>query len=137
MAGHAHQRAQDTISVCVVHEGTLRTVRATYDRQSGDTLVDERPVDHAFPTSTPPYAAQADWFKAREPIVFQDRAYYWNGRRVVLSPDELRTVGEFRGIPLFAEVDEAAGLSILFVPVGRGCEFQPYYHFSGGPVRGL
>ncbi|HZG44099.1 MAG TPA: hypothetical protein VEY93_14220 [Longimicrobium sp.] len=137
MPRRAHQRAQDTTSVCVVHEGTLRTVRAEYDRESGDTLVEERPLYDVFPNSTPPYAAQADWLNAREPILFQDRAYYWNGRRVVLSPDELRAVGEFRGIPLFAEVDEAAGLSIMFVPVGRGCEFQPYYHFSGGPVRGL
>lgn len=127
---------QNTFPICVIDAGNLKIVEATHDEQTRDTLVGGRTIDQVFPQDTPPYAGGAEWFIAREAIEFQTRGYYWNGRPVVLLPHELRRVGEFRGIPLFAEVDEAAELSILFVPVRRGCEFQPYYHFSGGPIRG-
>lgn len=127
---------RDSVTVCVVQDGELRSIEAEHDLTTGDTLVDGTPLGEAFPDSAPPYAGRAPWFIRRKPVTFQDRLYYWNSPQRVVTPEELRPVGMFQDIPLFAHNDLSAGLGILYIPVRRGCQFQPYYHFSGGPVRG-
>jgi hypothetical protein len=127
----------DTLRVCVIQDGALRQVSAVVSPQLRDTLVEGQPLDRMFPNTTPPYAAEASWFTARDMIVFEDRGYFWNGSPVVLLPEELRPVGAFKEVPVFSETDTSAGAGIIYVPVRRGCVFQPYYHFNGGPVRGI
>lgn len=48
-----------------------------------------------------------------------------------ITPDEpfpgaLERVGSCDGVPLFGEVGAPRPPEVYFVPVGPGCEFQPY-----------
>ena len=125
---------RDTLSHCLLRGRRVSLVGA--EEQAGDTQTGSPPrTFHRFP---PPYADGADWFVAKDLISFQGRRYIWNGPRAVLFPTEVQRVGEFRGVPLYAErTGTSKDIGILLVPVHPGCEFQQYYYFNDtGPIRG-
>lgn len=125
-----------SVGVCVVRDGALSEVPAEYDPRTGDTIVAGRPFAEVYPASTPPYAAGADWYASGGMVVFERRRYVRYGLPRVVPADSLRRVGEFRGIPLFAE-DASAAFRFVYVPVRPGCEFQPYWFAATvGEVRG-
>ncbi|HEX6371986.1 MAG TPA: hypothetical protein VF006_23885 [Longimicrobium sp.] len=65
------------------------------------------------------------------------RRYVRYGSRRVIGTSLLTPVGEFRGIPLFAESRQHA-FRIVYALVSPGCEFQPYWYAATvGEVRGL
>jgi hypothetical protein len=129
------------ITVCVLAEGEIREISATFDTATGDTLVGGRPLAVTYPASSPPYAAGADWFISMEPVLAGDGPYRRKtvyGLPRILGPADLRRIGEYRGVPMFVEpADDRQNPAVVYFMVRPGCVFQPYqasYHV--GAVRG-
>lgn len=130
--------AERPVSLCVLRNGQVGTVTATYRPQTGDTLVGGRPWRELYPADSPPYAAGVDWFFNDEMMMMTEgrRAKYGTAR--IIEPQELKRYGEYGGVPLFVEADFPGGVAdVVYVFVRPGCEFQPYRQVhSIGAVRG-
>ncbi len=117
------------ISVCVLQNGQLTTVTAQYNPATGDTT--------GVPTVTDGYAANASWFINNEPITFNNRRYVKYGLPRVLGVTEVTSIGNFQGVPVFAEAGATGAPDVIYIPVRTGCEFQPYQaEIKAGAVRG-
>lgn len=126
----------DTVPVCALSGGRIQEVAAEFDPVSGDTTVGGRPFRDVYPVSSPPYLAGADWYRADGMVEFEHRRYVRYGVPRVIRPAALTRVGEFRGIPLFAENRRAAA-RFVYALVSPACDFQPYWHAATvGEVRG-
>lgn len=128
--------APDTLAICVIEQGELREVAATYDPRTGDTLVAGRPFSAVFPAAGG-YAANAPWYVDNLPFDYGGRCYIKYGLPRFVRFGEMRRLGWYhRGVPLFAEraEREAPGYRpgdlppVIYVPVRPGCEFQTYQY---------
>ncbi|CAA9359257.1 MAG: hypothetical protein AVDCRST_MAG68-4291 [uncultured Gemmatimonadetes bacterium] len=127
--------AMQQIQVCVVQDGTVTNVTAMYNPAAGDTTVNGQPFATAFPAGAQ-YAANATWFINNEPVMFQNRRFVKYGLPRVLGVNEVTRVGDFMGVPVFAEAGQTRP-DVVYVPVRPGCEFQPYQtEVKTGGVRG-
>jgi hypothetical protein len=123
------------IQVCVLQDGNLTNVTGMYNPAAGDTTVNGQPFATAFPTGAQ-YAANATWFINNEPVMFQNRRFVKYGLPRVLGVNEVTRVGDFMGVPVFAEAGQTRP-DVIYVPVRPGCEFQPYQtEVKTGGVRG-
>jgi hypothetical protein len=121
----------------VIEDGMLRNVQAQFNPATGDTTVAGQAFRTAYPSTTPPYAAGADWFIANEPVTFQTRRYVKFGLPRIVGVGDLSRVGEYQGVPVFAETGAPARPDVIYIPVRPGCEFQPYqFEVKAGAVRG-
>jgi hypothetical protein len=126
-----------TITVCVVDNGALREVSATYTPSTGDTTVNNRDFSDVYPTTVPTYASGATWYINNDSITVNGEEYVRFGvARVITPPSQLTRVGEFQGTPIFGQTGEAAPQQVLYVPLRPGCEFQPYQLREEIRVRG-
>ncbi|HVG43820.1 MAG TPA: hypothetical protein VM890_03790 [Longimicrobium sp.] len=129
------------ISVCVLDHGEIREISATVDPATGDTLVGGRPFAQVHPASSPPYAEGADWFIRGEMVPVGQGSYRMKeryGLARVVGPGDLRHIGEYRGIPMFAEPSASReNPEVVYFMVRPGCLFQPYLAaYEVGAVRG-
>jgi hypothetical protein len=122
--------ATQDISVCVLQNGQLSNVTATYNPATGDTT--------GVPMVTEGYAANASWFINNEPVTFNGRRYVKYGLPRVLGVTEVTSAGTYQGVPVFAETSaNMQSPEVIYVPVRTGCEFQPYQvEVKAGAVRG-
>lgn len=125
-----------TIRVCVIEDGTLREVSATFNPATGDTTVNNRAFAQAYPTATPTYAAGATWYVNNETITVDGREYVKFGLPRIVGTTEVARVGDFQGTAVFAEAGATGPHQVLYVPVRPGCEFQPYQLREEIRVRG-
>ena len=126
-----------TITICVVENGMLREVSATFTPSTGDTTVNNRAFRMAYPSSAPTYASGATWYINNDSITVADEEYVRFGvARVITPPSQLTRVGEFQGTPIFAQTGEDSPQEVLYVPLRPGCEFQPYQLREEIQVRG-
>jgi hypothetical protein len=124
-----------TIQICVVQDGNLMNVTGMYNPAAGDTTVNGQPFATAHPMGAQ-YAANAPWYINNEPLMFQGRRLVKYGLPRVLGVNEVTRVGEFMGVPIFAEAGQTRP-DVVYVPVRPGCEFQPYQsEVKTGSVRG-
>jgi hypothetical protein len=122
--------------VCVVENGALREVAAAYNTATGDTTVNGRAFAQAYPGTTG-YAAGATWFINNEPITVMGRRYVKYGLPRVLGVNEVSRMGDYMGVPVFAEAGATGATEVIYLPVRPGCEFQPYQvDVKVGGVRG-
>jgi hypothetical protein len=117
--------APGAVHVCVVDDLGLRNVVAQVDPVSGDTTVAGVRFATAFPNTAPPYAASSVWYINNEPITLQNRRYVKYGLPRQISVGSLEPFSEFQGTRVFFE-RRAAMHQVVYVPVSRGCIFQPY-----------
>lgn len=87
----------------------------------------------------PVSAVNSYWFVNGDDLYFRGQPFLRFGVSTALEPATLARVGEYEGVPLFARTDSSAGADDtpgeLYVPVGDGCEFQPFR--LGDWVRGV
>jgi hypothetical protein len=122
------------IQVCVVQDGNLTSVNAQYS-SAGDTTVNGQPFAMAHPMGAQ-YAGNATWYINNERVMFQGRRFVKYGLPRVLGVNDVTRMGEFQGVPLFAEMGQTRP-DVVYVPVRPGCEFQPYQvETKTGSVRG-
>jgi hypothetical protein len=133
-------RVEEVVSLCILRDGEVATVHATYRSETGDTVVDGRPWREAYPTTSPPYAEGVSWYIDGQPISIPGRRYPLSkyGLARTLGPTELKRYGEHRGLPLFVEAEDNSEIAdVVYLFVRPGCEFHPYQQeFTPGPVRG-
>lgn len=122
--------ATRTISVCVLADGTLKDVSASYDTRTGDTLVtvSTGPVYfHAVYPNDASYAEGHAWYFKNNALRHSGRRYRKYGLPRVLGSSEVaRATSTVGTVPLFVEAGTVGLPEVLYVPVRVGCEFQPY-----------
>lgn len=111
-------------SRCVVLDGELRIIPVTVHPVRGELTADGQPLSRVSPDSV--YAAGAEWFERKEPILIRGVPHIPYGGPRALSASVLTRVGDYRGVPLFASTDEPRWSGFIFVPLRRGCVFQAY-----------
>ncbi|HEV2733636.1 MAG TPA: hypothetical protein VGV85_02320 [Longimicrobiaceae bacterium] len=117
----------DSLRVCVLVGDSLREVAATADAATGDTLVagGQRLLE-AYPPDRG-YAEGATWYIANAPLVAGGRRHEKIGMPRVIAPGLLVPGGRHEGVPLFTDARAAGTVpEVYYVPVRRGCLFQPY-----------
>ncbi len=125
------------VLICVVTpEGEITRVEASYRSATGDTLIDGRPFSEVHHAGQSHYAAGHDWFMTEAPIQHEGQEYVQFGLRQVLDSSTLRKVGEYNGVPVFADTSSSAPYPEVFLPVGPGCEFQPFLAREAIRIRG-
>ena len=121
-------------TVCVVDRTTTRGLRDLQAKRSADggvvVLIDERirPIEEVHPVNIiAGYAGEETWYTGNQAITFQGRPYlkYRGERRVPI--EQLRELGEFQGIPLYAAPADTVRPQAVYVPVRVGCIFTPYF----------
>lgn len=118
--------AERQIQFCVIQNGQLQNVTASFRPATNDTVVGGRPLSQAYPATAPNYAAGANWFVQSDTLAFNNGTWVKFGVTRVIQPPQLQRVGETNGTPLFAEAGRQAPFDVVYVPVRPGCEFQPY-----------
>jgi hypothetical protein len=94
----------------------------------GDTLVGPartRLRDLPGITFAGTYARGHAWYTRDEQVSFENRNYMRLGSAARQDCNDLKNVGEYEGVPVFAEVAAPAPLALIFVPVRPGY-FQAY-----------
>ncbi len=113
------------VEVCLSTGATAQIYIGT----AGDTLIGERrvPLRELRPALTFPgvYAASADWFRRGDVVTFERRRYRRAGVDRERACDELKLVGHYEGVPVFAEVTAPQNLPVIIVPVRPGV-YQDY-----------
>jgi hypothetical protein len=66
------------------------------------------------------YATGRSWFESDAAIPFGDREYVQSGGEVSLNCANIMQVGEYDGVPLFANTGTTAPYQTLYVPVRPG-----------------
>jgi hypothetical protein len=96
---------------------------------SGDTLIGARrvPLSDLRPgiVFEGRYANGQTWFDKAEPIRFERRSYRKLELPLSLKCEDLKSIGEHNGIPLFADLMVLSPIETIYVPVAPG-RFQPY-----------
>lgn len=128
--------AERLIQVCVVQNGQLQAVAASFRPAMNDTVIGGRAFAQAHPATAPDYAVGASWFIQQDRVDFVDGTWVKFGVTRVIQPSQLQRVGEMMGTPLFADVGRQAPYDVVYVPVRPGCEFQPYQDAATIQVRG-
>ncbi|HLL46101.1 MAG TPA: hypothetical protein VK399_05315 [Longimicrobiaceae bacterium] len=117
----------DSLRVCVLEGDSLREVAAATDAETGDTLVaGGRRLLEAYPPDRG-YAEGAGWYIANSPLVVGGRRHEKIGMPRVIAPGLLVPGGQHQGVPLFTDARALGTVAeVYYVPVRRGCLFQPY-----------
>jgi hypothetical protein len=79
-------------------------------------------------------AANEAWYRAGQPVIYRGDAFYPAGAQVFFNGNVMVMVGEFRGVPIYADPTIETG-SIVYVPVGGGV-MQPYEKLRAGELAG-
>lgn len=96
---------------------------------SGDTLVGEQRVP--IRTLRPAinfagvYAGEREWYRRSDVVTFDRRKYRRAGVERNRACDELKLVGQYEGVPVFAEVTAPQILPMIIIPVRPGA-YQDY-----------
>lgn len=126
-------------TVCVIAHGQVGLVEARYDSVTHSWLVDGSPDSLAYRPTPPPYADTRDWFAQRQAVQYRGHRFQMYALPVIRLPAEVKRLGEFKGIALYAEAASASDVEnpgIIYAPLSPGCQYQPYYFFDEtGPVR--
>ncbi len=79
-------------------------------------------------------AGDTDWYRAGEPVLHRGELFYPGGAQTFFQKDVMVLVGEFRGVPLYADPTLETG-SIVYVPV-EGALMQSYEKLRAGELAG-
>jgi hypothetical protein len=77
-------------------------------------------------TAPTTYAETESWYLDNEVIQVKGNRYVKYGLPRVLAPGEVELAGNYRNTDVYAEAGTKGIPSILYIPVRKGCEFQPY-----------
>jgi hypothetical protein len=105
------------------------------DPLRGDTTIAGLDLVSLYSSPLGSYAKGKEWFEADEPIRLGGVDFAKNAPALRYDPTDLLRVGEFEGVPVFAEKGGAVNPSIIYVLVDHECRFQPYYLIEGRPPR--
>jgi hypothetical protein len=114
----------DTASICLSTGMTVQVlVNSTGDTLIGDARVKLSEVRSVL-SFAGNYAADKSWY-GRDTLRFETRLYRKFGMEKKRACDELKEVGAYQGVPVFAEVEAPGILPAIVLPVRPG-KFQTY-----------
>lgn len=115
------------ISVCVMTPDFMASdVEFFVHPVTGDTLTTGGPYRVVYGPDRPQYAASHDWFMQGAPIVFGGTEFVPFGEPRRVAGSQVIRAGMYSGVVVFADAGASAPYGEVLVPVGPGCEFQPY-----------
>src|SRR5690606_34494293 len=79
-------------------------------------------------------AGDTEWYRTGEPILHRGAQYYPAGAQTFFDGNLMVLVGEYRGVPLYADPTLETG-SLVYVPVSGGL-MQPYERLRTGDLAG-
>ena len=79
-------------------------------------------------------AGETDWYRAGEPVMYRGELFYPGGPQTFFDKNVMVLVGEFRGVPLYADPTVETG-SVVFLPVA-GTLMQRYEKLRAGDLAG-
>jgi hypothetical protein len=79
-------------------------------------------------------AGNEPWYRAGEPVLYRGEAFYPAGAHVFFNGNVMVMIGQFRGVPIYADPTIETG-SIVFLPIGGGM-MQPYEKLRAGELAG-
>lgn len=126
--------AQTKITECVLENGELKVIEVNYNPSNGDKTVlvkgQYKKLDEVYPSNGAGYAAGKSWFTNNERITFKGKSYEKYGLPRILGSKEVVKAGIYDGIGIYTEpgIDF---VEVVYLPVRRGCEFQPYQLYCG------
>jgi hypothetical protein len=128
--------AQNTrINECVVANGELTTVQLDYNTGTGEKTImvngSRKKFDDLYPLEGAGYAATRTWYLNNEKITYKGRPYAKYGLPRVLGVSEVKKTGTKDDVNIYADPAGDAIASVIYLPVRRGCEFQPYQLVCG------
>jgi hypothetical protein len=96
---------------------------------NGDTLIGDKRVRmqdlRPAVSFAGVYAQNMEWYRRGDVVTFERRNYRRSGVERARACDELKLVGDHRGVPVFAEVTAPQILPMLIIPVRPGV-YQDY-----------
>jgi hypothetical protein len=110
------------VTTCVANGSELASFRLA----AGDTAAFQDSVRRAHPVPGPGYAGEQPWFTGKETISFRGWGLTQFGLPRFIEPHQLRRVGEYRGIGVYAAYYEWWRVEFVYLPLRAGCEFQIY-----------
>ncbi|MCE3283190.1 MAG: hypothetical protein K0Q66_1927 [Chitinophagaceae bacterium] len=120
-----------TISECVLEKGALKDVQLQYNQGTGEKTIVvnnvKKPFDSVYTEMGKPYAANEAWYINGDAIKVKGSHYRKYGLPRILGITEINRAGDFKGTDVFVEAGSTAPVAeVIYIPVRRGCEFQPY-----------
>jgi antitoxin component YwqK of YwqJK toxin-antitoxin module len=118
------------VNKCIIEKGILKTVVADYDPATGNSYVTvngaRKDFEQIYPATAKDYAINTPWFKTNNIVTFNGQRYIKYGLPRVLATTEIKKSGEYNAIGVYTEIGLIKDAEVIYLPVQRGCEFQPY-----------
>jgi antitoxin component YwqK of YwqJK toxin-antitoxin module len=115
---------------CVIENGTLKNVTTDYDPATGNYSIKvngvAKPFDEIHPPTGKDYAGSATWYINNEPVVLNGQRYVKYGLPRILYTNEVQKTSEYKQVGVYVEAGSKGIAEVIYIPVRRGCEFQPY-----------
>jgi hypothetical protein len=124
---HAQTRK---VQQCVIENGVLKTIETEYDPSTGNYYLmvsgTKKLLDEVYPSEKKDYAASAIWYINNEAIVVSGQKYVKYGLPRILGVQEVVKTSTFDNIGVYVEAGTKSIADVIYIPVRKGCEFQPY-----------
>jgi hypothetical protein len=120
-----------TINECVLDKNELKDIQVNYNTATGEKTVVVNGVrksfDSVYTEMGKPYAASENWYINNENIKINGTSYRKYGLPRILGTSEITRSGDYKGTAFFVESGSKMKIpEVIYIPVRRGCEFQPY-----------
>jgi len=127
------------IKECVIQNGMLKDVELDYDPNTGDRSIVingvRKKLEDVYPKTGPEYAKGQSWYVNNDSIIFNGKPFKKYGLPRVLGLTEISKHSTYKGVRVYTEVGLTGIVEVIYMPVQRGCEFQPYQISCGGSVQ--
>jgi hypothetical protein len=123
--------AQKTVKIneCVISNGVLKVIEVDYDPATGNKTVMvnnvKTPFEKAYDNKKD-YAEGTTWFMNNEEVKLGAQTYVKYGLPRVLGVNEIQKSSTYQGVNVYVEAGFTGVAEVIYIPVRRGCEFQPY-----------
>jgi hypothetical protein len=111
-------------------ENVTVLVTAQGDTLVGPTRTSIRVLRTAGVVFAGEYAQGRPWYEQNQPITFERRSYQRSGGEIRLNCPDLKRIGEYMGVPLFAMANATSPYAQIYVPVRPGV-WQMYENLRG------
>ena len=123
------------VTQCVIENGSLKTVSSDYDPATGNYSITVNGIKKSFnavyPEQGSDYAASASWYVNNETITVTGKKFVKYGLPRILSTTDVEKLTVYNRIGVYVEAGLKGAAEVIYIPVRRGCEFQPYQQQPG------
>jgi hypothetical protein len=119
---------EQALVICVMLDRNFREVNALYRPATRDTMVLSSGQRLAFAEVYPDAdrLTLTEWLVNRDAISIGGTQYIPFGLSRTVRPGELAYQGQAEGVDYFAQAGERSPATVVYFPVARSCEVQPY-----------